>query len=118
MENELLDLIDTIVNHIIKLQKKGIDNIINEKTTSRTLKLSDSGKYIRCLSSENVTITIPSNTKFSKGTEITIKKFGQGKVSIVCSKGVSLYIQNNPLTSVGSSVTIKKIDHNIWESKN
>lgn len=94
-------------------------DIITESTISRTLALSDNGKYIRCTNGSTTTLTIPvtgtggGQVDWPVGAEIYIRRAGTGAIALsivgVTVNGSSqvAYVdqhQNFTLKHLGSSV--------------
>jgi hypothetical protein len=115
------DLISPMIK-CIKDHKTAIDdikndnNIITDHTTSRTLSLSDSKKYIRFTSNNPITIYIPCDSivSFSIGVEIYIKKIGSGSIT-VSGNGVTINAVVNPIIAINAFTVLKKVDTNTWD---
>lgn len=62
-------------------------------TSSKTLELTDSSKFIRANSSSLITVTIPnnSNVQFQNGTQISIMRLGSGAVSLSAQTPVVIH---------------------------
>ncbi len=69
----------------------GIRRIV-QYTTDATLKLSDAGCIIECISNEPITITIPAyaDVAFDTGAGFDIVQIGLGKVTIAPDAGVTI----------------------------
>lgn len=91
---------------------------IVEVTASKTLALTDAGKFQQINSSSAVTITIPASASvaFPTGTEIELCRYGSGSVTVAAASGVTI-------VSAGSSKAIaerygcaclKKLGTNTW----
>jgi len=90
-------------------------------TASRTLILSDVGKFIVCNNTTDITITIPldSSVPILVSSEIEIMQNNTGRVNIVAASGVTLSGDGraNQLFQILNrfgSVTIKQIGSNNW----
>jgi hypothetical protein len=92
------------------------DNIVTESTTSRTLALSDAGKYIRCTNATSCAVTVPLNASvaFPIGTEIYFRRAtGAGAVTIIGSATVNDNIAGS--IAAGGEFAIKKIATDTWD---
>jgi len=91
------------------------NNIVTESTASRTLSLSDNGKFIRCTT--GTSITVPSNVSvaFPVGSEIDIFNASSNTVSLVAASGVTINGLTLMLENNNSCFKIKKIDTNVWD---
>lgn len=73
--------------------------VIDTKTESYTLILSDAGETIEMNieSANNLTIPLSSSVNFPIGTTVSIIQYGAGQTTIVPSSGVTLRSKNNAL---------------------
>lgn len=88
-----------------------------EVTTSKTLALTDDGKWLNVTASSAVTITVPANASVELpiGAEIDVCRWGTGTVTFAAASGVT--IQNAEGTSIPAQNTVahlKKIATNYW----
>lgn len=95
-----------------------IDSVITDSSTSRTLSLSDVGKYIKFTGSDPITLTIPTNAtvSFSLNSIITFYTAGTGDVTI-SHTGVMVNTSVNPITSQNTTVQMIKVGTDIWDVK-
>lgn len=88
-----------------------------EVTASKTLALTDDGKWLNVTASSAVTITVPANASVALpiGAEIDVCRWGTGTVTFAAASGVT--IQNAEGTSIPAQNTVahlKKIATNYW----
>lgn len=91
---------------------------VNTQTSSYTLVLADSFKYVRMDvgSSNNLTIPPNSSVAFITGTQIHVRQAGVGQTTIVAGSGVTI---NTPETlkirKQHSTISLVKIATDTWE---
>lgn len=87
-------------------------------SASRTLELSDAGKFLMCNSSSAITITIPSvdTVIFPMGTEIEFCRYGTGALTFEPVTGVTIRSVDSSLTAGDryACVALKKIGSDVW----
>jgi hypothetical protein len=97
-----------------------LDSSIVIVSVNTTLSLSHSGVFLAAYSSNNITITVPSNSAvpFPVGTELEIVRWGTGTVAIGKSAGVTLRAVGSPasiaIAEVYAVVVLKKVLTDEW----
>lgn len=92
--------------------------LITDATTTRTLALTDAGRYIRCTSGDATTVTVPPSTDvaFATGTVVTIRQAGAGQVTIAQGDGVTV---NSPETLLArgqhATLSLIKVATDTWD---
>lgn len=94
-------------------------SIIDEKSTSYTLVLTDSNKFIKMnIASAANTVMVPTNASVAWpiGTQIHVIQYGSGKTQVAPVSGtVIIYATpGNFLRAQYSSATLLKCDTNLW----
>ena len=95
------------------------DNTVTaSKTSSFTLDFADAGKSLKCDSSLDIVVTIPTSVgvNFAINSRLDILRLGSGNVSITPDSGVTLLSKNNnrKIAARYSGATCIKIDTNTW----
>ena len=95
------------------------DNTVTaSKTSSFTLDFADAGKSLKCDSSLDIVVTIPTSVgvNFAINSRLDIVRLGSGNVSITPDSGVTLLSKNNnrKIAARYSGATCIKIDTNTW----
>ncbi|HYG24440.1 MAG TPA: hypothetical protein VEH04_16805 [Verrucomicrobiae bacterium] len=91
--------------------------LVTESTTSRTLQLSDTGKYILCTNASAVTITVPqqSSVAWPVGTEIMIEQNGTGQVTVAAGSGATVNTSSTLKSRARYSVIgLKRVSTDVW----
>lgn len=87
-------------------------------TASKTLALTDAGKFQKCDNASAITVTVPANASaaFPVGTEMEFVQFGAGTVTFSAASGVTLNSADSAMSISGrySSCGIKKLDTDVW----
>jgi hypothetical protein len=93
--------------------------LVTEATTSRTLGLSDAGKYIRFTSGSASTVTVApqSSVTWLADTEIHIRRVGGGDLTITPGSGVTLNAPSGGTLVMTSAmtVTLKRVASDQWD---
>ena len=92
---------------------------IVEITTTRSLLLTDAGKFLLCTSGSSTTVTIPTSASvaFPTETEIDLLQKGAGELTIAGGTGVTLNgvsAGSTTITAQWGGATIKKIATDEW----
>jgi len=93
--------------------------IETDPSESHALILTDAGKYIRCGTALEVTLTVPTftNVAFPAGTIITIEQTGTGAVTVVgAAEGVVIHALDDGFSSAGqySAMQLINVDEDEW----
>ena len=99
-----------------------IETLVTETTATRTLALTDAGKYIRCTyDSGAITVTVPPNSSvaFEDGTVIQIEASSTQTVTIAEGSGVTIYYSDGSDgdVDIGTQygvIGIKKVGTDSW----
>ena len=114
--NNLGIFTDALSNSMTLKADKRVPQIL--KTTSYALELTDAFTKQKCLSANNINITIPTNstTNFAVDDEIAIIPYGVGLVTIIPTSGVLLNGNNVPIALKGTykAATLTQIATNEW----
>ena len=93
--------------------------VITESTTSRTLGLTDAGKYIRHTNASASTVTVApqASVSWASDTDIHIRRAAAGNLTLTPGSGVTL---NAPaggtlVLTNGMSVTLKRVAADVWD---
>ncbi|MGI5892002.1 MAG: glycine-rich domain-containing protein [Bacillota bacterium] len=116
-----------------KAQVAGIAVEVKEVNTNYTLTLDNAGDLLKCTNTNDITITVPTDTDvdFPIGTEIELIRYGAGDVAVDAPAGVTIINPNNItppdintilkykgndriLTTQFTSIVLKKIGVNDW----
>lgn len=101
-----------------KVEADQASSSIVSVTASRTLALTDAGKFLNVNSSSDLTITVPANASvaFPVGTEIEFCRFNTGAVTFAGATGVTLVSLDSVKTISDQycCVGLKKIDTDTW----
>jgi hypothetical protein len=94
-------------------------NIV-EVTANKTLALTDAGTIQKVNSASAVVITVPlhSTVEFPVETQIEIKRYGSGAVTIIGEEGVTIHAMGEPATipifAQYGSISLTKYENNVW----
>jgi len=99
--------------------KKGMSGFaetVTESGTSRTLVLTDAGKYIRVTNAGAKTITVPpqASVAWEIGTVITFRNAGAGELSFAEGAGVTVTPDDIVLDENGTAQIILVTENN-WD---
>lgn len=87
-------------------------------TADGTLDIDDSDAYVRCDSSLDMVVTVPTNAAvaFPIGTQVTIIQVGDGQVEIAGDIGVTINTaETNKTAKKFAAVTLIKVDVDEWD---
>jgi len=91
---------------------------VDSITTSKTLEITDSSKFIRVNSSSNVVVTIPndSSVSFQNGTQINLMRLGSGNVTLSAQSPVTLRSVENKVNVRAQSgvATVVRLSADDW----
>jgi hypothetical protein len=92
--------------------------IINPTDNNYQITLDDAGTTLNVSSSNNITITVPTNatTAFKIGQKIEIIRSGTGTVSVSAAGGVTINSKNGnkKIAAQHSGAVLTKMDTNTW----
>ena len=92
--------------------------VIEDTTTSRTLTLTDSEKFLKFTHVDDITVTVPLNstTAFKIGVEIMFEQNNVGVITFVGEAGVEITNVDTSLMTADrySVVGLKKVDVDEW----
>ena len=93
-----------------------IFDVVTESGTSRTLSLSDGGRYIRCTSPTTVTITIPTQASvaWTDDVEILFEQAGGGKITFTSSATINSRASSVDTAAQYSVVALKRVAEDVW----
>lgn len=101
-----------------KVTASEASSYINEQADSYTLVLADAGKCIKMTKGTASNLTVPPNSSvaFPVGTEIEVKQYGAGQVTIVAGSGVTLRNADTALKieKQYASASLKKMATDEW----
>lgn len=89
-----------------------------DATTARTLKLTDTGTYLRTTGAAPV-ITVPLQVAvaWADNAEVTIRHAGTGTLTLTPTVGVTLNAPSGGTLTIGTAmtVTLKRVSSNLWD---
>lgn len=94
------------------------DNIVTDSTTSRTLALTDAGKYITFTNAGAITVTVPANASvaFPIGTEIYFRRDTAAGAITLSNAGVTVNGSSSaPAIPADGNFALKKKATNTWD---
>jgi len=91
-------------------------DIVVDSTTSRTLAITDAGKYIRMTNAGAKTVTIPpqSSVTWDQGIIITLRNVGAGNMTLVGGVGVTI-IGDDLVVLQEDTVQVVRVAADTWE---
>ena len=91
--------------------------VITDSTTSRTLALSDAGKWIRFTNGAAISVTVPpqSGVTWVADTETTLEQAGAGQITVATGSGVTVN-SSTTLKTFGqySVIGLKRVASDTW----
>lgn len=93
--------------------------VVTETTASRTLLLTDAGKYLRFTSTSAKTCTVPpqGSVSWADDTEVHIRNSAASNLTLAPGSGVTLTAQYNGTLVIPpqGTVTLKRVASNSWD---
>ena len=93
--------------------------VVTEPTTSRSLGLTDAGKYIRHTNASASTVTVPpqDSVAWAADTETHHRCAGAGNLTLTAGAGVTLTAPSGGTLALssGMTVTIKRVAEDAWD---
>jgi hypothetical protein len=94
----------------------GLETVLDDATTARTLASADAAKYIRFTSASAITITIPTNATdpIPIGSEYFIRRANTGAISL-SNAGVTVNNSDIANLATGRVCCLKKVATDTWD---
>jgi len=93
--------------------------IVTETTTARTLALSDTNQYIRCINASQTTVTVPpeSLVAWTAGAVVYFRRAATaGAINLAAGAGVTINGSSvAPTILADQNFALKKIGTNVWD---